>query len=284
MCTVKLFMLIGDPVDGTLSPAMFNAAFKELGLNYVYVATTVPKRFLADAINGIRTIGIAGLNITIPHKIPIMRLLDGLDASALATGAVNTVENQRGKLVGFNTDGDGALKALEEKIGKIKGKRVLLLGAGGAARAIAFSIARAGANLTIANRTTARTRTLASEIERKLKVNVKPIQMNRTLLKKTLEKMDVLINATSVGMSQKGNQTLVTSEMMHPEMVVHDIVYKPLKTSLLREAQRAGAETVDGLGMLLQQAALAFKIWTNRQPPIKVMAAAAKNELRRRKK
>lgn len=282
MDSVKLFMLIGDPVEGTLSPTIFNAAFKALGLNYSYVAVRVPKRFLAGAIGGFRAMGMAGLNVTIPHKIAIMNLLDELDDSAVAADAVNTVKNQQGKLIGFNTDGDGALRALEGKIGKIRGKRVLLLGAGGAARAIAFSIARAGAELTVANRTVPRAKVLASTIEQKLGVKVWSVSIDRTKLKKALEDKEILINATSVGMFPNVDKTLVTTEMMHRDLVVNDIVYKPLQTRLLREAERAGGKTVDGLGMLVQQAALAFRIWTGKPAPIKVMVAAARRELRRR--
>jgi len=282
MDSIKLFMLIGDPVEGTLSPVMFNAAFKSLGLNYSYVAVRVPKKFLTDAVGGIRAMGIAGLNVTIPHKIAIMNLLDELDDSAVSADAVNTVKNQQDKLIGFNTDGEGALRALEEKIGKIRGRRVLLLGAGGAARAIAFSIARAGAELTIANRTVARAKALASAIEQKLGVNAQSISIDRPRLKKCLEDKEILINATSVGMFPNVNETLVNSGMMHRDLIVNDIVYKPLQTRLLTEAESAGCKTVNGLGMLVQQAALTFKIWTGKPAPIKVMLAAAKRELRRR--
>lgn len=276
---VKLFLLLGDPVEGSLSPAMHNAAFRALGLNCAYVALDVPARSLADAIAGIRAMGVSGFNVTIPHKISVMNFLDELDGSASLAGAVNTVKNMRGKLVGFNTDGEGALRVLEAKIGPIKGKKVVLLGAGGAARAIVFSLVKAGAELTIANRTVARARALASMVDQNLGVTIASIPLNRARLTKVLKDADVLINATSVGMSPNINQTLVTSSMMHRGLVVNDIVYKPLQTRLLREARRAGAKTIDGLGMLVHQGALAFEIWTGRRAPIKVMEAAARREL-----
>jgi shikimate dehydrogenase len=276
---VKLFVLIGDPVEQSLSPAMHNAAFRALGLNCAYVALRVPKRFLADAIGGVRALGIAGLNVTTPHKIGITNMLDELDESASLVGAVNTVKNDRGKLIGFNTDGEGALKALEGKIGSVKGGEVVLLGAGGAARAIAFSLAKAGARLTIANRTVPRAKALASTIEQKLGVNVEVASLNRAELTRTLKNADVLINATSVGMHPKVDQTLVSASMMHRGLVINDIVYKPLQTRLLREARRAGGRIIDGLGMLVYQGALAFEIWTGKRAPIKVMEAAAKREL-----
>lgn len=277
--TVKLFLLLGDPVEGSLSPAMHNAAFRALGLNCVYVALDVPARFLSDAISGIRAMDVAGFNVTIPHKISVMKFLDKLDQSASLPGAVNTVKNRRGKLIGFNTDGEGALRALEAKIGSIEGREVMLFGAGGAARAIAFYLAKAGAKLTIANRTIARAEALASMINQKLGVEIRTVPLDRVKLAATLNNADVLINATSVGMYPNVDQTIIPSSMMHRGLVVNDIVYKPLQTRLLREAKRAGAKTIDGLGMLVHQGALAFEIWTGRRPPIKVMEEAARREL-----
>ena len=277
---VKLFAIIGDPVEQSLSPAMHNAAFRALGLNCAYVALRVPERSLADAIRDVRTLDISGFNVTIPHKIDIVGLLDELDESASLVGAVNTVKSDRGKLIGFNTDGEGALRALEGKIGPVKGKEAVLLGAGGATRAIAFSLARAGARLTIANRTIPRVRALASTIERKLGINIEVVSLDRTELTEALKNADALINATSVGMCPRTNQTLVSASMMHRGLIVNDIVYKPLRTRLLREARQAGGRTINGLGMLVHQGALAFEIWTSKRAPIKVMDAAAKRQLR----
>ena len=282
MNPVKIFMLIGDPVKGTLSPAMFNAAFQTLRLNWAYVAVAVPERLLPDAIGGIKAMNIAGFNVTVPHKIAVMNLLDELDESAEAAGAVNTVKNRREKLIGFNTDGEGALRALRAKVGNPKGKRVILLGAGGAARAIAFSLVKAGAELTIANRTVPRARALAGTIEQSLGVKVRSIPLSRPNLAGAIKAADILINSTTVGMYPDTNKTLVTSNMMHRDLVVNDIVYKPPQTRLLREAKLAGARTVDGLGMLLLQGALAFEIWTGKPAPIKVMSSAIKRELRSR--
>jgi len=280
LAKLNLFALIGDPVEQSLSPAMQNAAFRVLGLNCAYVALRVPKPMLADAIAGVRALGIAGFNVTIPHKIGIVSLIDELDESASLVDAVNTVKNDRGKLIGFNTDGEGALRALQGKIGSVKGKEVVLLGAGGAARAIAFSLAKARARLTIANRTVSRARELALTIEQKLGINVEVTSLSRVELTKALKNAGVLINATSVGMYPKTEKTLVRASMMHRGLVVFDIVYEPLRTKLLREARRAGGKTIDGLGMLVHQGALAFEIWTGKRAPIKIMKAAAKRELR----
>lgn len=272
-------MLIGDPVEKSPSPAMHNAAFKALGLNSIYIALSIPKPMLAKAVDGIRALSISGFNVTVPHKISIIDMLDKLEESAKLVGAVNTVKNVGGKLVGFNTDGEGALRALEQSAGSLKGKRVVLLGAGGAARAIAFSLAKAGAEVSIANRTVSRARTLSKEIEKKLGASVKSLGLSRPELTKAIKRSDVLINATTVGMYPKVDQTLVTADMMHRGLVVNDIVYKPLETRLLREAKLAGAKTVGGLGMLVHQGALSFEIWTGRRAPIKVMENAARREL-----
>jgi shikimate dehydrogenase len=275
----RIYLLIGDPVERSPSPAMHNAAFKALGLKSVYIALPVPKPMLTQVMAGIRAMAIAGLNVTVPHKIAVIEMLDKLEESAKLVGAVNTVKNVKGKLVGFNTDGEGALRALEQKAGTLTGKKVVLLGSGGAARAIAFSLAKAGAGISIANRTVSRSRALSQEIERKLGVGVKSLGLSRSELTKVVKQADVLINATTVGMHPNVGQTLVTADMMHRGLVVNDIVYKPLETRLLREAKQTGAKTVDGLGMLVHQGALSFEIWTGRRAPIKVMEAATRQEL-----
>jgi len=277
---VKLFLLIGHPVEGSLSPAMHNAAFKSTNLDAIYVQVDVLEKNLADAMNGIRAMEIAGFNVTIPHKISVMNFLDELDGSARSTGAVNTVVNRRGKLVGFNTDGEGALRALKPAVPSFRSKRVVLLGAGGAARGIAMSLAKAGAELTITNRTIGRAKALASVIEQKTKSEVSVVPAKKPSLKKAMKEADILINATSVGMSPDVDRTLATADMMHKGLVVNDIVYKPLQTRLLKEARKAGAKTVSGLGMLVNQGALSFEIWTGKKAPIDVMEKAAKMELR----
>ena len=202
----KIYALIGDPIEGTLSPPVMNAAFRSLGLNHGYVAVRVQASQLVDAVAGFRVMNVGGLSVTIPHKISVITLLDGLDQSAVAAGAVNTIKSVRGKLVGFNTDGEGALRHLESKVGRVKGKKVLLVGAGGAARGIGFSLAKAGAELTVANRTAAKARDLASAIECKLRVDVGSMPMGRKPLKSALRKSDILVNATSVGMKPDENR------------------------------------------------------------------------------
>ena len=277
----KLIAIIGDPVERSISPTMHNAAFEALDLNYAYMALRVPSGALDGAIATTRMLKMAGMNVTHPHKIKILSLLDGLDESAELVGAVNTVKNTRGKLIGYNTDGAGAVRALESETGELTGRRVLLLGAGGAARAIAFSLVKEGAELNIANRTTSRAKELTAAIKMSLGTNVGLINLNRKELAETIKNTDIIINATTIGMHPNVNRTLLTADVMHKELIVNDIVYEPLQTRLLTEAKKAGARTVTGLGMLIHQAALSFEIWTGRRAPIKVMTAAAKRELRR---
>jgi len=278
----KLFALIGDPVERSLSPEMHNAAFDALGLDCAYIALRVPSEMLTDAVEGIRAIRLSGFNVTHPHKVKIIDLLDKLDRSAEMVGAVNTVKNDGGKLVGFNTDGDGAVRALESKVGKLSGKKILLLGAGGAARAIAFSLAQASAKLTVANRTASKAKELVATINKKLGVKAVHVALKKNILVDEIRRSNILINATSTGMYPDVDRTLVTADMMHRGLMVDDIVYEPLQTRLLREAKKAGARTVDGLGMLVHQGAMAFEIWTGRRAPVKVMEATVKRELRRR--
>ena len=273
--STKVIALIGDPVEKSLSPPIHNEAFRALRLDYVYVAFRVTRELLPKAVEAVKTLSLAGLNVTIPHKVAIVNLLDKLDKSASTVGAVNTVKNNEGELVGYNTDGIGAVKVLEEKIGSLAGRRVLLLGAGGAARAISFALAEKGVNLTIANRTVGRAKELAVDLERKLGVRPRVTGIKPWMLSQALKEADILINATAVGMYPRTKETLVTGKMMHPGLVVFDIVYQPLYTRLLREAREVGAKIITGLEMLVNQAALSFEIWTGRQAPLELMRHVA---------
>ena len=270
---VKCCGIIGDPIEHTISPAMHNAAFKELGLDYVYVPFRVKRKELNRAINGLRALNIRGLNVTIPHKIAVVPFMDELDGLAEKIGAVNTIVNDGGVLTGYNTDATGFLQALLNTGIEPKGENVVILGAGGASRAISFILAEKGANLVILNRTLDKARECASMISKSFHREAKPLALNKGNLVKVLEKADILVNATSVGMSPKINETLVTSDLIKPGLVVFDIVYNPIKTRLLREAEEAGAKTVSGVDMLLWQGALAFEKWTSAKAPVEVMRA-----------
>ncbi len=265
--------VIGDPVEHTLSPAMHNAAFRELGLDYVYVPFRVQREELGRAIQGMRALNIRGLNVTIPHKVDVISFLDELDELARKIGAVNTVVNDGGVLRGYNTDAAGFRRALLERGVKAKGKRAVVIGAGGASRALSFVLAEGGADLLILNRTPDRARQQAAMVSRIFRGKAGALELSRENLAKALEKADILVNATSVGMSPAPGETPVAADLLRPGLVVFDVVYQPAKTRLLREAEAAGAGIISGLDMLLWQGALAFEMWTGLEAPVAVMRA-----------
>jgi len=273
----KVCGIIGDPIEHTMSPVMHNAAFRNKGVDYVYLAFRVKKEELGKAIEGMRVLNIRGLNITIPHKVAVIPFLDELDPLADKIGAVNTIVNDDGVLKGYNTDAIGFLQALFERGIEPKGKSVVILGAGGASRAISFILAERGAHIVILNRLLDLdwAKELASRILRTFAKEVEALELNRKNLAKALEKADILVNATSVGMSPNVSETPVNSDLLRPNLVVYDIVYNPIKTRLQREAEVAGATVISGLDMLVWQGALAFEKWTGRKAPVNLMKEEA---------
>ena len=275
----KVCAIIGDPVGHSLSPVMHNAAFKELGLNIVYVAFPVKTNMLEDAILGARSLGLLGLNVTMPHKHAVIQYLNETDATAKAMGVVNTILNERGKLFGYNTDGKGAMIALQENRVDPEEKKILLLGAGGAAKAIAFQAAQETDELGILNRTENKAKQLAELLNKTFSTKVTGRTLTAGILKEELETTDILVNATSVGMSPDVNASPVPADLLHSGLCVMDIVYNPLETKLLKDAKIVGAKVVSGLEMLLYQGAVAFEIWTNCPAPVDVMKKVALSKL-----
>lgn len=275
----KLCCVIGNPVEHSLSPVMHNAAFKELNLDFVYVALTVRKDELKNAIAGARSLQVHGLNVTMPHKTAIMKHLDEIDPTAKSIGAINTVLNAEGKLVGYITDGVGAIKALKENSISLEGKKLLLLGAGGAAKAIAFHAAQEVEELKILNRTAQKANDLAEALHKKFDKKVSGNSLLSETIKKELEDTDILVNATSVGMHSNVNQSLVDSTWLRPDLCVMDIIYNPLETKLAKDAKSVGAKVISGIEMLVYQGAASFEIWINRPAPVKVMKEAILNKL-----
>jgi shikimate dehydrogenase len=270
----KLYGVLGDPVAHSLSPVMHTAAFASLGMDALYLPFRVSREQLGDAIRGAASLGFGGLNLTIPLKEAALQYVEA-DQLAKQIGAVNTVAFTTGQPEGYNTDGLGSLQVLREVAGDLAGTTVLILGAGGAAKAIAFYLDAEGASVTIADRTRARAEELAQRL-----TNAVAIGLGSELATK-LAAADILINATSVGMHPRVDETLVTAELMRPDLVVFDIVYNPLETKLLQEARRAGVKTcISGVKMLVYQGAASFKLWTNREPPIAVMEQAVLTALR----
>jgi shikimate dehydrogenase len=271
----KLCGIIGDPIEHTMSPAMQNAAFKKLGLDYLYLPFRVKSEDVGKAIDGMRVLNIRGLNVTIPHKVSVIPLLDKLDPLANAIGAVNTIVNDDGVLTGYNTDATGFIQTMVEGGIDPKGKNVVVLGAGGASRAVSFVLAERGASLVILNRQLELdwAQELASWISNTFGKQVEALELNDTNLATVMNKTDILVNATSVGMSPKVYETPLSINLLKRGLVVFDIVYNPAKTRLLREAEMAGAETLSGLNMLVWQGALAFEVWTGLKAPVEVMRA-----------
>lgn len=278
----KVFCVIGDPIEHSLSPVMHNAAFKHLKLDAIYVAFNVKKEMLEDAVRGMRGFGICGMNVTMPHKTAIINYLDEIDSVAKFVGAVNTILNMNGKLVGFNTDGIGALKALKENGVEPKDKKFLLLGAGGAGRAIAFQLAQEADEIRILNRDGSKAKLLANTLRGKFNKKIVGGRLSPNVLRKWLKDVDVLINATSVGMHPYNGQTLVERNILRPELTVMDIVYNPIETKLLKDARSVGAKVISGIEMLVFQGSASFEIWWNQPAPISVMREAIMKELRRR--
>lgn len=271
---MKLFGVLGDPVSHSLSPFMHNAAFRALGMDCEYHAFRVSAEDLHDAIHGAHALGFGGLNLTIPLKEKALGIVKPTEL-AKQIGAVNTVDFKEG-IAGYNTDGIGARMALFNSGIDVRGKNVLILGAGGAARAISFQLAKDGAGITIANRTVNRAQALAGEVSKIGKARAAGLDDLKGLLKNC----DILINSTALGMFPRITETMVTSDMMHRDLVVFDIVYNPIDTRLLQEARKAGARTIDGVMMLVHQGAEAFKIWTGKTPPVDVMEKAVKERLK----
>jgi shikimate dehydrogenase len=270
--------VIGDPVQHTLSPAMHNAAFEHLKLDLVFVAFRVTPDELENAVRGVRALGIRGLNVTMPHKNSVTEFLDEADPAVKFLRAANTILNQSGRLRGFNTDGVGALRALKQNGVNLAGKKVLLLGAGGAAKAIAFSLAKEVDELCILNRDAAKARELAIVLEpfgKKIVGN----ELSPKQIQQELQGSDVLINATSVGMTPYASESIVKPDWLKPELTVMDIVYNPVETKLIRDAKASGAQVINGVEMLLYQGAASFEIWAGGKAPVDVMRKAALKQI-----
>jgi shikimate dehydrogenase len=267
--------IIGDPIEHTVSPAMHNAAFRELSLDYVYVPFRVKAENISQAVLGLRALNIRGLNVTIPHKKAVLSILDEIDPLAERIGAVNTLVNNNSLLKGYNTDASGFIKSLEAEKVKTENKNVVILGAGGSARAIVFILADRGADLIILNRHLEPALGLANWIRKTFRRETKALELSNKNLKETLSGADIVVNTTSVGMAPQSGESLVPGRLWKKDLTVVDIVYNPLQTRLLTEAAGRGAKTISGLEMLVWQGAAAFELWTGKKAPIEVMRAAA---------
>lgn len=271
----RLCAVIGNPVAHSLSPAMHNAAFRACELNYVYLAFQVGD--VAGALAGMRALaGFRGLSVTIPHKVAIMPHLDEIEPLARQVGSVNTVVNESGRLVGAITDGLGTLRAFERAGITLDDKQILFLGTGGAARAVAFAVAQAcrPRGIRILGRTEARMRQLTADLCAATKCPIRP-GMLASDLRESVAECDVIIQATPVGMyGHAEDESVVPAEWLRPEQVVFDMVYRPMRTRLIQDAEHVGCATILGLEMLLFQAVLQFEMWTGLAAPEDVMRKA----------
>lgn len=263
----RILGLIGYPVEHSLSPSMHNAAFDHLGLDYCYVTFPVRPDLLEDAVKAIRALNLKGVNVTVPHKERVIPFLDVVDEEASFIGAVNTILNDNGVLRGFNTDGRGFMESLKDAGVDIKDRRIIIIGAGGASRAIGFYLCREAIALGITDIEIEKTSRLVNDLKR-LKDNVYIID-RITDLKET----DIIINATPLGLKDT-DPCPVDISMITGDKVVCDLIYRD--TPLLRAARQKGCKTINGLGMLLYQGVLAFEIWTGQKAPVEIMRAALK--------
>jgi shikimate dehydrogenase len=261
-----LYGVIGNPVRHSLSPTLHNAAFSARGINAVYLA--FEPLDIESCVRGIQTLGIKGTSVTIPFKTSVIPYLNDMDPFARRIGAVNTIVNTDGRLTGYNTDAIGALKALEEVI-EVPGKRCVLVGAGGAARAIGFVLKEKGVAVSVVNRSRDTGRRLARSLGSKF-IPLEDIESAEG---------DILIQTTPVGMWPHEDQCLVPERILREGMVVMDIVYRPLATCLLRMAKTRGCTTISGVRMLIHQGAEQFRLWTGIDPPLSMMDKAIKEAL-----
>lgn len=273
--------VIGNPVEHSLSPAIHNAAFQKLGLNCVYLAWKVEA--ISDAIKGLRALGnFCGASVTIPHKVSAMPFLDHVESTARQIGAINTIVAEKGQLTGYNTDATGALRALREGEVELAGRHIVMLGSGGAARAIAFALAsESGADKLVLLGVDDKERAaLAADIRSKTALVVEDFHLDEATLGRTLPGAQVLIHCTPIGMSPKVDVTCVPASLLHAGLAVMDIVYNPRETRLLNDATRAGCKTIPGLEMFLNQAVTQFELWTNRSAPVDVMRTVLESRFR----
>jgi len=278
----KIAAVLGYPVRHSLSPQMHNEAFARLGLNFAYIPCQVAPGQLEAAIAGIRGLGFAGANVTIPHKVAVAGLVDELSEEARLTGAVNTVVNTDGHLKGYNTDGMGFVRSMSEELGYTPaGLRCCLIGAGGAARALAVQLAMDGAGpIDICNRTWEKAVELAGFLREELGVSARGLPLEEGELSAALKRADLVIHATSRGMyPHEHDPPLIDVGMLNAQAIVCDIVYRPLRTRLLQEAEAAGHDILTGLGMLVYQGAIGFELWTGCPAPVEVMKEVLVTEL-----
>lgn len=274
-----IYGIFGHPVEHTFSPGMHNSAFEKLGMDACYVPFAVPPQNLEHAMRAVVPLGLCGLNITVPHKERVLAFLDELSEEARLIGAVNTIEIKKGRLIGHNTDGRGFLRSLREDGGlDPEGKIFLFIGSGGAARAVSFSLALAGAAAIVIRDLDARKASLLAHDIRE-KTGVRAVTIEREMLAEHAADADCLINASPLGL-RKTDPLPVPAEFIRRKHLICDLVYNPPETALLRVAKQLHAKRLSGLGMLLYQGVIAFEIWTGKKAPVLIMKNALVRQIR----
>lgn len=268
--TTTLVGLIGYPLKHSKSPHMHNTAFEALGLDHVYMAFEVQDGYIKEALDALKILNAEGGNITMPHKTKVVEYLDDISPDAKIIGSVNTVKNDNGKLTGYNTDGRGFVKALQENGVDFKGKKIVLAGAGGAARAVATQLAFDGAGeIVLFNRTLSSAQLIIDNINKNIpSCKGRALEMSEDVLVEEIKDAAVLVNCTSLGMKATIDEAIISSPDQLPrDIFVADIVYDPDKTKLLKIAEEAGCKYMNGLMMMIWQGAIAFNIWTGKDMP-----------------
>lgn len=277
----RVCALIGHPVGHSMSPPLHNAAFDALGLPFVYVAHDVLPGEVGRALEGIRALGYRGLSVTIPHKVEAMRFVDEVDEIAEGIGCINTVVNDGGRLRGFNSDGLGALDALRGAGADPQGRRTLLLGSGGAARALAVTLAREAppAELVILGVDAAERERLAADVSARGRAPVRCAGLSGESVLREAAGCEILLHCSPVGMHPDTDRSLVPREALRPGLVVFDAVYNPRRTRLLQDAAAAGCRTIEGIEMFLGQAYVQFELWTGARAPREIMRRVVEERL-----
>ena len=278
----KLCAVIGNPIEHSLSPAIHNAAFAKLGLDFVYLA--FPVEDVKSVLTGMRAMkNFRGMSVTIPHKIEIMKYMDEIDEVDQSIGSINTVINEDGRLLGLGTDGPGALKAIFDAGVDIDKKNILILGAGGAARAISFNLARNAklGELAMMDINETMLKELSTDLRADTDTNIKYGLLTQNSLEAAMDKADIIIHCTPTGMHPNRNASLIPLELFRTNQVVFDIVYTPLETRLITDAKSCGLKTISGVNMFINQAVLQFEQFTGVDAPVDVMRLVVMEHLKK---
>jgi len=267
----KAVILIGNPVEHSMSPKMHTLAFKEVGIDAIYIATKVENEEVKNAVESIRALNLLGANVTIPHKVAVMSYIDQIDPIAKDIGAVNTIVNKKGHLFATNTDGLGFMRSMKEEGIKLNGLNAVMIGAGGVARAISFNLLQEINSLKISDMKKEVAEKLVAKLKNRYENKVSYFSPSKNNLIEELKNADLLLNCTPIGMFPNHKETPVPKELLRKDLIVFDSIYNPIETILIKNAKAIGAKALGGIKMFLYQGVEAFELWTNKKAPVKLM-------------